>query len=293
MKIFIYLPNWLGDAIMAAGAINALIKKFPNAKITFYGSFIACEIYKNLGEIIVEKKGERLKQIRNLKQEFDLGISFKASISSKVLLFMLKAKKKFYFNANKSDNTHQVLKYFNLLKELNLDDNLNTQIPYKKLKTKKLLGIAAGAKYGAAKCYEPSYFAQIASTFKDHKIILFGTKNESDICNIIEEELKKYNIKAINLCGKTDIKKLCLAVSSLDYLLANDSGIMHLGASYNVNVLAFFGPTNIYQTYPYCKNGKLFSLKLPCSPCAKRVCPLKHHKCMKDLTPEIVLKELR
>ena len=122
---------------------------------------------------------------------------------------------------------------------------------------------------------------------------LFGTKNEAGICNFIEDELKKYDIKAINLCGRTNIKRLALAVSSLDYLLANDSGIMHLGASFNIKVLAFFGPTNTKQTYPFCNNGKLFSLFLPCSPCAKKVCPLKHHNCMKQMTPEFVLEQMR
>ena len=293
MKIFIYLPNWLGDATMSAGAINALIYKYPNAKITFYGSFVSCELFKNLGEIIVENKKERYKQIKSIKTQFDLAISFKASLSSKILLFFINAKQKLYFKANKKDQTHQVIKYFNLLKPLNINNDLNTKLPFNKLKTRKLLGIAAGANYGASKCYEPEYFAKIASAFKEHRILIFGTKNEEQICLKLESELKKYNIKAINLCGKTSIKKLIYAVSSLDYLLANDSGIMHIGASFNIKVLAFFGSTNINQTAPFCKNAKVFSLNLPCSPCMKRICPLKHHKCMKDLTPDLVLKELK
>lgn len=293
MKIFIYLPNWLGDAAMAAGSINALIKKYPNANITFYGSFVACQLYKNLGDIIVENKKERLKQFLNIKDKFDIAISYKASLSSKVLLFLLKAKLKFYFKADKKAQIHQVLKYFNLLASLGLSNDLDMSLPFKRLKTRKLVGIAAGANYGASKCYEPEYFAKIASTFKEHRIIIFGTKNEEQICLKIENELKKYNIKAINLCGKTDIKKLVLAISSLEYLLANDSGIMHLGASFNINVLAFFGSTNIKQTAPFCKNAQIFSLNLDCSPCMKRVCPLKHHNCMKQMTPEFVLKHLR
>lgn len=31
-------------------------------------------------------------------------------------------------------------------------------------------------------------------------------------------------------------------------------------------------------------------LDLPCSPCMQRTCPLKHHQCMKDLKPEIIIK---
>ena len=57
MKIFIEIPSWLGDAIMATPAIENLIKTYPEAQITLLGSFVstkAFENYPNIEKIIVD-----------------------------------------------------------------------------------------------------------------------------------------------------------------------------------------------------------------------------------------------
>ena len=46
MNIFIELPSWLGDAVMATAAIENIKKSYPDANITFFGSSISCEIFK-------------------------------------------------------------------------------------------------------------------------------------------------------------------------------------------------------------------------------------------------------
>ncbi|MBZ7987672.1 lipopolysaccharide heptosyltransferase II [Campylobacter canadensis] len=294
MKIFIYLPNWLGDATMAAGAINLLKKTYKECEFVFYGSYVACALYENLGHTIIEDKKNRLKQFKNIKEKFDIAISFKASFSSKFLFLFIKAKKKLLFNKEKAKQIHQVLKYANLLKKLNINyTELDTSLAFKKLKQRNFIAIAPGAKYGSAKCYEPKYFAQIAASFKGYKVLLFGVKSDEEICKKIEEELNRLNVKVINLCSKTSIKRLILALSSCKYLLANDSGIMHIGAALNIRVFAFFGATNILQTSPFSKNAQVFSLKLDCSPCMKRLCPLKHHNCMKQMTADLVLNNMK
>lgn len=294
MKIFIYLPNWLGDAAMAAAAINLLKKTYTNCKFIFYGSYVACALYENLGQTIIEEKKNRLKQFKNIKENFDIAISFKASLSSKLLFLFINAKKKILFNKEKAKQIHQVIKYANLLKKLNITyDELDNSLAFKKLKQRDFIAIAAGAKYGSAKCYEPKYFAQIAANFKGYKVLLFGVKSDEEVCKIIENELKKLDVKVINLCSKTNIKRLILALSSCKYLFANDSGIMHIGAALNIRVFAFFGATNITQTRPFSKNSQVFSLNLKCSPCMKRICPLKHHNCMKLMDTDYVLSKIK
>jgi len=37
MNIFIELPTWLGDTIMATPSIEEIVKLYPNAKVTFFG----------------------------------------------------------------------------------------------------------------------------------------------------------------------------------------------------------------------------------------------------------------
>ncbi|NLM99229.1 MAG: ADP-heptose--LPS heptosyltransferase, partial [Campylobacteraceae bacterium] len=36
---------------------------------------------------------------------------------------------------------------------------------------------------------------------------------------------------------------------------------------------------------------KIVKLDLPCQPCMKRVCPLKHHDCMKQIKADDVLEK--
>ncbi|MBD3809948.1 MAG: ADP-heptose--LPS heptosyltransferase, partial [Sulfuricurvum sp.] len=40
MTILIILPNWLGDAVMATPAIEALCHIYPDAELTLVGSFV-------------------------------------------------------------------------------------------------------------------------------------------------------------------------------------------------------------------------------------------------------------
>jgi len=47
MRVFIELPTWLGDSVMASAAIENLVQNEKNLQIVFFGSFVACELYKS------------------------------------------------------------------------------------------------------------------------------------------------------------------------------------------------------------------------------------------------------
>ena len=97
--------------------------------------------------------------------------------------------------------------------------------------------------------------------------------------------------KIINACGQTTIPTLLQALQALDLFITNDSGSMHIAAALGVPMVAIFGPTNMLETAPWrARDCALLNLNLPCAPCKKRVCPLGHHKCMKDLRPEMVIE---
>ena len=112
--------------------------------------------------------------------------------------------------------------------------------------------------------------------------------------NLIYQILKEQNIKVKNLCNKTTIKTLCQNIAFCDLFITNDSGPMHISAVYKVKTVAIFGPTKFTQTSPWQnENAKLVHLDLTCMPCMQKTCPLKHHKCMKDLKPQRVIEEAR
>lgn len=311
MKIFINLPTWLGDTAMAMNAIYNLTNHFKNAEFIFYGSFASTALFKEFknAKIITENKKIRYKQALFLRKELgqiDLAFSFRSALSSKIILHILKAKKRYFFDKKKYKEEHQVLKYLYFIENaLNIKaDFKKLNLPFKnKFKTplvlkngKKILGINAGATFGSAKRWNSEYFAKVALNFsKTHEILIFGAGDaEAKICNEIAQILTQNKIKFKNLCNKTSIKTLCQNIALCDLFITNDSGPMHIAAIYKVKTIAIFGPTKFTQTSPWNnKNARLVHLNLPCMPCMQKTCPLKHHKCMKDLKPQIVIDETK
>lgn len=301
MKVFIELPTWLGDSVMASAAIQNLVENYANAKITFFGKAAACELFESLPncELIITDNSKSSKSrllwlysLAKKLQNYDIALSFRSHFASKFLLFFIKAKKKALFKYQKNE-LHQVEKYLNFvnsalkLKSLNKALKLHFS-PYSY--ARPTLGLNPGASYGSAKRWEPEYFAKVASALTlKYDIIIFGGKGEEEICAKISAILEQSNIAHENLCGKTSIKELAQRIAGLSLFITNDSGPMHIAAAFGVKLVALFGPTNWVETSPYSKHAKIVRLKLDCQPCMKRTCPLAHHKCMKELRPELVL----
>nr|WP_314903172.1 glycosyltransferase family 9 protein [uncultured Campylobacter sp.] len=278
-------------------------------KIVFFGSFAACELFKahpNCERVIVDnsKKAKfrlwRLFwQARNLGK-FDAAFSFRSSFASKILLFGVRAGRKFIFQKSK-DGAHQVQKYLKFVKSaLNLkraDDELKLYFEPRKFDA-PVLGLNPGASYGSAKRWYPAYFAQVALHFKDKfKIMIFGGAGERDMCEQIERILSQNGAACENLAGKTSVRELCENIGGIGQsggiFVTNDSGPMHIAAAYKTPTIALFGPTRFTQTCPWRnENARILHLNLECMPCMKRVCPLKTHACMKDLSPQAVIQTI-
>ena len=245
MKIFIELPTWLGDSVMASAALKLIFSYFKalddKACFVLYGSFVACELFKGCenAQICVQAPKAKgflapLKRVLSLKKlakdlgKFDYALSFRSAFSSKILLFFIRAKHKFIFDKNQNKNAHQVLKYLAFV-----ENALNLKVSSQELflpspafkdisankrqelcdkftlsQSKKWLGINAGAKYGLAKCWDKEYFAEVALKFKEtHEILIFGVQSEAEICEFIATSLAKNGVKAHNLCGKTSVSR--------------------------------------------------------------------------------------
>lgn len=83
-----------------------------------------------------------------------------------------------------------------------------------------------------------------------------------------------------------EASKACLRRS--DLLVTTDSGPRHIAAAFDVPTVVLFGPIHPAWSYNYATSSIQMYDHLDCSPCGKRVCPLGHHRCMNDLTPDRV-----
>jgi len=106
MKILIELPTWLGDAIMATPAIENIVNFHNDAQITFIGSFVSIEALKKhpkvVKTVILDKKYTSLYKISRDLGSFDTFFSFRSSMRSKFLKFLISAKKKHQFDKKKN-----------------------------------------------------------------------------------------------------------------------------------------------------------------------------------------------
>ena len=304
MKILIELPSWLGDCVMATPAIENIVNFHNDVEITFIGSFVSIEALKShtkaVKTIVLDKKYTYLYKISRDLGNFDAFFSFRSSIRSKFLKFLISAKNKYQFDKNQYADRHQVEKYNDFVNEA-----LGVNFPAGKLtlstinyqlSTNKTIGLNPGASYGSAKRWYPQEFAKVASELsKKYDIVIFGGASEIDIANDIEKELIKNNVKNYkNLAGKTTISELISKISRLDLFITGDSGPMHVAAAFQVPTVAIFGPTKDKETSQW-RNEKSIIVKknLECQPCMKRICPLKHHNCMKLIKADEVLNAFK
>lgn len=306
MRIFIELPTWLGDAIMATPAIENIIEHYPNADITLFGSFVSTEALKmhpRVSQCMVDKSKTAFSRLYWLYNSahtlgtFDIAISFRSSWTSSFLLWNVSAKKKVHYKKN-AFLGHQVEKYIQFIaKSLFLKIK---SLPLKLYQTpfdfdKPTLGINPGATYGSAKRWYPEEFANVAAYFSNrYDIVIFGGSNEIDIAREVEKKLQKNAITNVtNLAGKTTIQELIQNIAGLSLFVTNDSGPMHIAAAYQIPTVALFGPTKYNETSPWKnQNASILSHNLSCAPCMKRECPIKTHECMRGIKAEEVISLL-
>jgi len=158
--------------------------------------------------------------------------------------------------------------------------------------SKRILALCPGAAFGAAKCWPPNYFAELARKKQQegYDIWLFGAKQDAWALDHIALSL---NHQCEHFGGRLTLDQTVDLLSLATCIVSNDSGLMHIGAALNKPLFAIFGPTNPEFTPPLSDHAVILTTHLPCQPCGKRICPLKHHHCMIQLTPDYVLAKMR
>jgi len=138
-----------------------------------------------------------------------------------------------------------------------------------------------GAEYGPAKRWP--YFSELAAKLGSQVVALGSPGDLKD----------NKDIPGRNLIGKTTLDEAIDLIAGAAAVVSNDSGLMHVAAATGRPLVALFGSSSPERTPPRSPAARALWLKIECSPCFERVCPLGHFRCMKDLTAERVLAELK
>ena len=89
----------------------------------------------------------------------------------------------------------------------------------------------------------------------------------------------------------TDLRNAILALAASDVAVSNDSGLLHVSAAIGTPTIGIFGPTSPWHWAPLNPIAPAVqrATQLDCQPCHKPTCRLRHHLCMRDISPEQVL----
>jgi heptosyltransferase-2 len=166
--------------------------------------------------------------------------------------------------------------------------NLEYQVP--------TLAICPGAAFGSAKQWPAEYHARVIeyALQQSWQVIILGSKQDIAISEMIKNNLAaKYLNKVNDLTGKTSLMQVIASIALADTIISNDSGLMHLAASLNKSQIAIYGSTSVLHAPPMNSLAESLHIEIDCRPCNKRVCPLKHHRCMRQIHPSMVIKKLK
>ncbi|OVE77428.1 lipopolysaccharide heptosyltransferase II [bacterium F11] len=323
-KILVIRFSSLGDVVLSTALLPNLKKKWPDSQVSFLTKSTYASVFDRnpfvdhvyIFDASRQTFSQLTKEIR--LENFDMVIDLHNNVRSWFICFMARAAET--IKVEKLDWARRKLVWFKRKSKV-LDKSFRERVldclvplgatvesPESQLfpsldrqleetfslsSHKNLIGLAPGAKH-ATKRWTIDGFVEVANrlgAIPDSKILLLGDKSDEEISREIS---KRIRVPCESLTGWTSLSELIAIISKLRLLITNDSGLMHIGEALNIPLVALFGPTvRAFGFAPYRRTSRVVEVtNLPCRPCSlhgEERCPLKHHRCMKDLDANAVL----
>ncbi|MFO0936100.1 MAG: glycosyltransferase family 9 protein [Gemmataceae bacterium] len=325
--IVLFLPNWIGDVVMATPAVAAVRRHFPTSRIIGVCTKYVAETVAGsprFDRILTFDKARPWDLIRELHRERAEGAvlfpnSFRAALlarlggCSRVVGFA-----RYFRDSLLSDRLYPkrgtrgeprpspvIDDYNRLAVKLGTPDpghrmelfttavdDANAATVWASLglnRYRTVVGINPGGAFGASKHWP--HFGELARYWAAQRgvgvLVLCGPAERDEAKRIVAAA---NHPNAVSLADQSVSIGLTKAMTKrLSALITTDSGPRHFATAFGVPTITLFGPTHIGWTETYASNARHLQLSLDCGPCQQRVCPQGHHRCMTDLTPSMVI----
>ncbi|MBP9218521.1 MAG: lipopolysaccharide heptosyltransferase II [Sterolibacterium sp.] len=149
-----------------------------------------------------------------------------------------------------------------------------------------------GAEFGPAKRWPSRHFAALARQLAAQGIPVWLLGSDKD-AGLAEGIVQRAQGQALNLCGRTTLLQALDLIAGARLVVSNDSGLMHVAAALDRPLFALYGSSSPEYTPPLSARARIISLRVDCSPCFKRTCPLGHFKCMEQLEVARVVQAMQ
>jgi heptosyltransferase II len=157
----------------------------------------------------------------------------------------------------------------------------------------RVMALNCGGAFGSAKRWLPEHAGKLARRVAeelDHDVLVLCGPGEAPFARQIVGHAHQHP-RVFSLADQPlgmATTKSCLQRSRL--LISTDSGPRHVAAAFGRPVMTLLGPTAAAWISNPTVHDEFLHAELDCLGCAKRTCPLGHHRCMTELTPERVFE---
>lgn len=313
-RIWIRLPNWLGDVVMTLPLLRALRAGRPDAEIHLVAKRPFAPLLASWG---VADRVHPLPArglgywmfFRRLRAEYpDVWLLFTTSVRGDVEAWLTGCRQRFglvrpskwrpllthrYRVPADCDETrqHQLTLWENYLRHFGLAapidrsplPRIESPTPVSARCVSAPIGLVPGSENAPEKRWPVAHWRSLINAFPEERFVIFGTATDAPIADAVAAGFAPEHVT--NLAGKTDLPTYARQLTRCRMLVTNDTGGMHLANGLGVPLIVLFGPTNPVRTGPVF-SGTTTLLQPP-------GCPPTGGCALSDLAPETVAATLR
>ncbi|MDR0351082.1 MAG: hypothetical protein LBH49_00290 [Puniceicoccales bacterium] len=275
-RIFLRLPNWLGDVLMVLPVIKAISCSRKDACVTIIAKAQFCELLKYLcigdNHIPLPKKNflyfYRIFQHRRLFPDFYILLtnSFRGDLEAKIIgcakTFGMVVGGGFrplltdgwkVPESLSSARVHQRLVIQKFFEAMGLNAHMDLAPWRNKPEKDKKIALICGSENFPAKRWPVQKWCKLVDVLLEkycgYEILLIGTDADGQIAGAIKNDFQK-NRAVTNLAGKTSLTECLEILAACAVAVGNDTGGIHLANMAGCPVVVVYGPTNPLRTGP-------------------------------------------
>ncbi len=277
-RIYLRLPNWLGDIVMTIPLIRALRKARPDVRLTLVYrpqfdpliDLLQIPVDDRLPADSRTRKGRQI--IRERRHDFpDTAILFTNSFRGDKEMWSTGAEQRFGIGRPQKPrpllthkweipagldehSIHQTklwnlfLQHFGMIEKPDFSPVLSTPRP----SNPNRIGLFCGSENSPEKRWDPERWTELARQLLERdpniEIELFGTAGDHALNSAIVSALNSPRVR--DLAGQTNLAELGARIQACRFVIGNDSGGMHLANALGCPGVVLFGPTNPIRTRP-------------------------------------------